>query len=56
MTKKTNDMNVMESSGNVFTDLGFPNADRGQLKASLGCRSTGPSRTAASHKPTPERF
>ena len=26
MAKKTNDTNVTESSGNVFADLGFPNA------------------------------
>ena len=35
MAKKTDDTNVTESSGNVFADLGFPNADREQLKAKL---------------------
>ncbi len=35
MAKKTNDTNVAESSGNVFADLGFPNAAREQLKAKL---------------------
>ena len=35
MAKKTNDTTVTESSGNVFADLGFPNADREQLKAKL---------------------
>ena len=35
MAKETNDTNVTESSGNVFADLGFPNADREQLKAKL---------------------
>ena len=35
MAKKTNDTNVTESSGNVFADLGFPNAAREQLKAKL---------------------
>ena len=35
MAKKTDDTNVTQSSGNVFADLGFPNADREQLKAKL---------------------
>ena len=35
MTKRTNDTKVTESSGNVFADLGFPGADREQLKAKL---------------------
>ena len=35
MSKKTNDTKVTESSGNVFADLGFPSADREQLKAKL---------------------
>lgn len=35
MAKKTNDTKVTESSGNVFADLGFPSADREQLKAKL---------------------
>ena len=35
MAKKRADINVAESSGNVFADLGFPNSDREQLKAEL---------------------
>lgn len=35
MANKTNDTKVKESSGNVFADLGFPSADREQLKAKL---------------------
>ncbi len=35
MAKKTSDLRVAQSSGNVFADLGFPNADREQLKAKL---------------------
>ena len=35
MSKKTNDTKVTEGSGNVFADLGFPSADREQLKAKL---------------------
>ena len=35
MAKETNDTNVTESSGNVFADLRFPNADRKQLEAKL---------------------
>jgi predicted XRE-type DNA-binding protein len=35
MARKTKDGNVTESSGNVFADLGFPNAEREQLKAKL---------------------
>ena len=52
MARKTNDPNVTESSGNAFADLGFANADREQVKAQL----LGPSRTAASREPKPERF
>ena len=33
MTKKTKDLDVTESSGNVFADLRFPNPEREQLKA-----------------------
>ena len=35
MTKKSRRIRVEESSGNVFRDLGFPNAEREQLKADL---------------------
>lgn len=35
MAKKPNELRVTESSGNVFADLGFPNAEREQLKAKL---------------------
>ena len=35
MAKKTNDTSIQESSGNVFADLGFPSAEREQLKAKL---------------------
>ncbi|MBI2217162.1 MAG: XRE family transcriptional regulator [Candidatus Rokubacteria bacterium] len=35
MTKKTGKIRVEESSGNIFRDLGFPNAEREQLKADL---------------------
>ena len=35
MAKKTNQTTIEESSGNVFADLGFPNAEREQLKAKL---------------------
>lgn len=35
MTKKTKDLDVTESSGNVFADLGFRNPEREQLKAKL---------------------
>ena len=32
---KTNDTSIEESRGNVFADLGFPHADREELKAKL---------------------
>lgn len=35
MAKKTKDTDIDEGSGNVFVDLGFPNAEREQLKAKL---------------------
>lgn len=35
MAKKTKDPDVVEGSGNVFADLGFPNAGGEQLKAQL---------------------
>ena len=35
MRKKSRQIRVEESSGNVFRDLGFPNAEREQLKADL---------------------
>ena len=35
MAKKTRDLRVSDSSGNVFADLGFPNAEGEQLKAKL---------------------
>ena len=35
MAGKTNDTSIQESSGNVFADLGFRNAEREQLKAKL---------------------
>lgn len=35
MTKKSHRIRVEESSGNVFRDLGFPNAERERLKADL---------------------
>jgi predicted XRE-type DNA-binding protein len=35
MTKKSRPIRVEESSGNVFRDLGFPNAERERLKADL---------------------
>jgi hypothetical protein len=35
MARKTARIRVEESSGNVFRDLGFPNAEREQLKADL---------------------
>ena len=35
MAKKSTDTKVEEGSGNVFADLGFPNAEREQLKAKL---------------------
>jgi predicted XRE-type DNA-binding protein len=34
MTRRTSDR-IEEGSGNVFADLGFPNAEREQLKAHL---------------------
>jgi predicted XRE-type DNA-binding protein len=36
--KKSNKIKITESSGNVFADLGFPNAEREQLKAHLTLR------------------
>jgi hypothetical protein len=33
--KKNNKIRVKEGSGNVFADLGFPNAESEQLKARL---------------------
>jgi len=33
--KKNNKIRVKEGRGNVFADLGFPNAEREQLKARL---------------------
>jgi predicted XRE-type DNA-binding protein len=33
--KKNNAIQVKESSGNIFADLGFPNPEREQLKARL---------------------
>ena len=35
MSKKKDDTKVKDGSGNVFADLGFPNASREQLKAKL---------------------
>ena len=35
MKKESKRIQVEESSGNVFRDLGFPNAEREQLKADL---------------------
>jgi len=35
MTGKTKDVDVMESSGNIFVDLGFSNAQGEELKAKL---------------------
>ncbi len=35
MPRKAHIEKVTESSGNVFADLGFPNAEREQLKAKL---------------------
>ena len=35
MKKKSKRIQVEEGSGNVFRDLGFPNAEREQLKADL---------------------
>jgi predicted XRE-type DNA-binding protein len=35
MKKKDKKVRVEEGSGNVFRDLGFPNAEREQLKADL---------------------
>jgi len=35
MAKKTKDAEMTQSSGNVFADLGFPNAEGEQLKAKL---------------------
>jgi len=35
MAKKADETTVEESSGNVFADLGLPNAEREQLKAKL---------------------
>ena len=35
MGKKRSNTKVEESTGNVFADLGFPNAEREQLKAKL---------------------
>jgi predicted XRE-type DNA-binding protein len=34
-TKKTSGIRVEDSSGNIFRDLGFPHAEREQLKADL---------------------
>lgn len=36
--KKKGKIQIRESSGNVFADLGFPNAEREQLKAHLTLR------------------
>jgi predicted XRE-type DNA-binding protein len=36
--KKKRKIQIRESSGNVFADLGFPNAEREQLKAHLTLR------------------
>lgn len=35
MKKKDKKVRVEEGSGNIFRDLGFPNAEREQLKANL---------------------
>ncbi|MDA0205235.1 MAG: helix-turn-helix transcriptional regulator [Acidobacteria bacterium] len=35
MAKRKNVIEVIESSGNVFADLGFPSPDRERLKAKL---------------------
>ena len=35
MAKTMSEIKVTESSGNVFADLGFPHAEREQLKAKL---------------------
>jgi hypothetical protein len=39
-TLNTNDIPVVESSGNVFADLDLPNADELQMKAELTRQST----------------
>ncbi len=36
--KKRAKIQIRESSGNIFADLGFPNAEREQLKAQLTLR------------------
>ena len=36
--KKKGKIQIRESSGNIFADLGFPNAEREQLKAHLTLR------------------
>lgn len=36
--KKKGKIQIRESSGNVFADLGFPNAEREQIKAHLTLR------------------
>jgi predicted XRE-type DNA-binding protein len=36
--KKRSKIRITESSGNVFADLGFPNAEREQVKAHLTLR------------------
>lgn len=36
--KKKGKIRIRESSGNIFVDLGFPNAEREQLKAHLTLR------------------
>lgn len=36
--KKRGKIRIKESSGNIFADLGFPNAEREQLKAHLTLR------------------
>ena len=36
--KKRGKIQIKESSGNIFADLGFPNAEREQLKAHLTLR------------------
>lgn len=35
MKEKKDEARVEEGRGNVFADLGFPNSERGQLKAAL---------------------
>lgn len=53
MGKKSKKIPVEEGSGNIFRDLGFPNAEREQLKADLNLqiyrliKARGPTQAAA---------